>query len=255
MPRKAIPTLPKHEQKSLRSHLRRVGRWDEFVKIREALKDRDMPGAAAWIHASEQIGWIRHEGEIRNHLKGYACVECDSEATAPNDSPDSNSAGHGAASPCDAGLPPASIDRGPEKKPTFLAKSKLEMMPKEMAAEKPRQEITADVEWVTENLGVSGLKPEDAPSSRAWSWYIQALYDNNAYRMVMDHSKKLMPTGKQLERESKHGNLGTKRLAEFETYLDSEECARLLAADAVQQQGAEIAPTERVISQADLAIR
>jgi hypothetical protein len=249
MSRKPNWGLSKSEQKFLRAHLRETGKWDSFVALRESLKNRDMPGGAAWLSASAQFGWVHHEESGRGHPKGDPCEECDSVTGATTDHVDTNTA------PTPEDYTTTNGSSKPFKEPTFLAKSKLEMMPKEMAAEKPRQDITADVEWVTENLGVSGLKPEDAPSSRAWSWYIQALYDNNAYRMVMQHSTKLMPTGKQLEQEGKHGNLGTKRLAEFEAYLDSEESTRLLAADAVQQQGAQVAPTERVISQADLAIR
>ncbi len=273
------PYLSSVEKEFLKAHFPARGMWKQFVDRREALKERDISGAAAWLQAATSMGYIHHEDPRRGHFEGMACARCD----VLKKEKDSNGAGHGDAKPCVTTPDQASIDQGgfsgtdsngiqsgdiDEMAQVAAAGKKVEprskfawggtdllLMPKEMALSKPRQDITADIEWVVEHLGVADMMPEDAPTTRAWSLFTEARSGLEGFRMVMQHHQKMMPTGKQLDAEAAFGDLGEKKLAEFKAWLDSSKQTGLLTNDAVQQEGAEVVPSERVVSRRDLAPR
>lgn len=267
------------EKEYVRAYFQAHDLWKKFVDRREALKERDISGATAWLQAAVSMGYIHHENPRRGHFQGVECARCD----ALKKEKDSNGAGNGDANSCETTPDQASIEQGGfsgrdstgirsgsiDKMSQGAAAGKkveprskfawggtdLLLMPKAMALSKPRQDITADIEWVVEHLGVADMMPEDAPTTRAWSLFTEARSGLEGFRMVMQHHQKMMPTGKQLDAEAAFGDLGEKKLAEFKAWLDSSKQTGLLTHDAVQQEGAEVVPSERVVSRRDLAPR
>lgn len=277
------PYLSSVEKEFLKAHFQARGLWQKFVDLREALKERDISGAAAWLQTATSMGYIHHEDPRRGHFEGVACARCDVLKKEEESGQTSKVVTMGTANPCVTTPDQASIEQGgfsgtdpngirtgdiDEMAQVASAGKKVEprskfawggtdllLMPKEMALAKPRQDITADIEWVVEHLGVADMIPEDAPSTRAWSLFTEARSGLEGFRMVMQHHQKMMPTGKQLDAEAAFGDLGEKKLAEFKAWLDSSKQTGLLTNDAVQQEGAEVVPTERVVSRRDLAPR
>lgn len=240
------------EKRSVANSLKESRRWEKFVSLRESLKERGVSGASAWLAAARQLGWVHHENPRRGHWCGESCTVCVEHGEGEQRIED----------------PSVGITPGAEASPEELEKNAqrkqgsyvnfdrdMVLMPKEMANAKPRQDITADVEWVVENLAVEGVKPADSPTARAWSLYSECKVSQRMKEVIFQHHSKMMPTGKQLEAESAHGDLGAKKLAEFENFLDGEEHVGLLGADALQLQSAENTASERVVSEKDLATR
>lgn len=276
------PLLSTVEKEFWKAHCQAHGLWKKFVDRREALKERDISGAAAWLQAATSMGYIHHEDPRRGHLEGEECARCDvlkkearmekdprggnleMMAGVPPSDPNSDDAG-GFSGVDSKGIRSGDIDKMADlaavgKKVEPRSKfawggTDLLLMPKNMALAKPRQDITADIEWVVEHLGVADMMPEDAPTTRAWSLFTEARSGLEGFRMVMQHHQKMMPTGKQLDAEAAFGDLGEKKLAEFKAWLDSSKQTGLLTNDAVQQEGAEVVPRERVVSRRDLAPR
>jgi len=250
------------EKEYIRAYFQAHDLWKQFVDRREALKERDISGAAAWLQAAVSMGYIHHEDPRRGHFEGEDCDRCGvlkKEAETGNGDNKASIEGD------DSDPPPvgkletmAEVAAGKKVEPRSKfawGGTDLLLMPKEMALAKPRQDITADIEWVVEHLGVADMMPEDAPTTRAWSLFTEARSGLEGFRMVMQHHQKMMPTGKQLDAEAAFGDLGEKKLAEFKAWLDSSKQTGLLTHDAVQQEGAEVVPSERVLSRRDLAPR
>ena len=246
--RKSQPGLSQEEKEFWKAHCKENGLWKQFIARRESLKENDISGAAAWLQSAESLGYVHHEDPKRGHLTGVECPLCDSQDQV-------RTADSLEVTPTDD-IPPD--DDVPLEKAKTRSKighfgiADAMLMPKEMALAKPKQEITLDVGWVIEHLGVAGMKPQDAPTAKAWSMFVEAKQGAEGFRMVMQHHQKMMPTGKQLDAEKDHGNLGPQRMAEFKAWLDAPEQTSLLTRDVVLQESAEIVPTERVVSRKDL---
>ena len=246
------------EKLEWKNTVRQLGVWEQFTSLRESLKKKGVSGGSAWLQAARQMGWVHHESPKRfGHMRGEECEVCAQFGEGQGSSKDAQVS----VTPGDK-LPRGSLPKtaedvvaGHKSKKGSYSPRDMVMMPKDMAQEKPRQEISADIEWVVENLAIEGVNPKDAPTARAWSLYSTAKVSQKGFEMVMAHHSKMMPTGKQLEQESGFGDLGAKKLAEFEDFLDGEEHIGLLGADALQLQSTENTASERVVSQADLETR
>jgi len=219
--------------------------WQKFKDIRESLKDKGVSGSSAWLAAARQLGWVHHDRPKHGHMRGDACEFCEQFGEGDQDS---GSPGEEESSPA------VNVERGSIVSGSYVNRD-IVLMPKSMALEKPRQDVSADIEWVVENYAVAGVTPEDAPTARSWSLYSMAKVSQRGFEMVLQHHQRMMPTGKQLEAESGRGELGEKKLAEFESYLDSNEHVGILGADSLQLQGTENASSERVVSEKDVASR
>lgn len=247
--------------------------WKQFLELREALKAKGMSGGSAWLAAARQLGWVHHENPRSGHMRGDPCEVCaqfgegdqginQDKVKGAREAIEAGGSNYAAAvstSTSRFGEAARSLEAAAKEgkfpkigtKPSSYASHDIVLMPKEMAQSKPRQDISADIEWVVEQLAIEGVTPEDAPTARAWSLYSIAKVSQLGMQMVLQHHKSMMPTGKQLNAESNHGDLSGKRLAEFESYLDSDEHVGLLGSDALQLQGAEEPASERVVSKAD----
>ncbi len=249
MPHKPAEQFDFLEKKCWKKTARDRDLWMRFMELREALKGRGMSGGSAWLAAARQLGWVHHENPRSGHMRGDPCEVCaqfgegDQGPKAPPKIETAGAASLGTSVRLD--------EIAASVKPGSYARNDIVLMPKEMAESKPRQDISADIEWVVEQLAIEGVTPEDAPTARAWSLYSIAKVSQLGMQMVLQHHKSMMPTGKQLNAESNHGDLSGKKLAEFESYLDSNEHVGLLGSDALQLQGAEEPASERVVSKAD----
>lgn len=259
MPHKPAEQFERLEKQRWKQTARDRDLWKQFLELREALKARGMSGGSAWLAAARQLGWVHHENPRSGHMRGDSCEVCaqfgegDQGVQHPAEVLPANRFSEAAQSLETA----AKEGRFPKigTKPSSYTSSDIVMMPKEMAESKPRQDISADIEWVVEQLAIEGVTPEDAPTARAWSLYSIAKVSQKGMEMVLQHHKAMMPTGKQLNAESNHGDLAGKKLAEFESYLDGDEHVGLLGSDALQLQGAEEPASERVVSKADYQAR
>lgn len=260
MPRKPGEQFDIYERQAWKNTAHELGLWEQFVSLRESLKNKGVSGGSAWLQAARQLGWVHHEDPKRfGHMRGEECERCaqfgegdqgariqERRDALPAKEEPKTAEGVAAEHKSNAGSYPAI--------PPSSGRNMV-MMPKAMAEEKPRQDISADIEWVVENLAIEGVTPKDAPTARAWSLYSTAKVSQKGLEMILGHHSKMMPTGKQLEQESGFGDLGAKKLAEFESFLDGEEHVGLLGADALQLQSAENTSSERVVSETDLETR
>lgn len=282
MPRKAGEQFDIYERQAWKNTAHELGLWEQFVSLRESLKNKGVSGGSAWLQAARQLGWVHHEDPRAGHMRGEECERCaqfgEGDQGVRQDKifdeghlkAVRREVGNLKADPIDQGCL-AAIRGNPKTAEDVVAEHNAKagsypaippssgrnmvMMPKAMAEEKPRQDISADIEWVVENLAIEGVTPKDAPTARAWSLYSTAKVSQKGLEMILGHHSKMMPTGKQLEQESGFGDLGAKKLAEFESFLDGEEHVGLLGADALQLQSAENTSSERVVSETDLETR
>lgn len=277
MPHKPAEQFERLEKQRWKQTARDRDLWKQFLELREALKTKGMSGGSAWLAAARQLGWVHHENPRSGHMRGDSCEVCaqfgegdqgvdqgkakgaqEAIQAGKTDSTGAASTSTNRFSEVAQSLETAAKEgRFPKigTKPSSYTSSDIVMMPKEMAESKPRQDISADIEWVVEQLAIEGVTPEDAPTARAWSLYSIAKVSQLGMQMVLQHHKSMMPTGKQLNAESNHGDLAGKKLAEFESYLDGDEHVGLLGSDALQLQGAEEPASERVVSKADYQAR
>lgn len=249
MPHKPAEQFDFLEKKCWKKTARDRDLWMQFMELRESLKSKGMSGGSAWLAAARQLGWVHHENPRSGHMRGDPCEVC--AQFGEGDQGINQDKAKGAREAIQAGETDSAEAVSAPAKPSSYASHDIVLMPKEMANSKTRQDISADIEWVVEQLAIEGVTPEDAPTARAWSLYSIAKVSQLGMQMVLQHHKSMMPTGKQLNAESNHGNLSGKKLAEFESYLDSDEHVGLLGSDALQLQGAEEPASERVVSKAD----
>ncbi len=249
MPHKPAEQFEYTEKSLWKKTARERDLWKQFLELREALKTRGMSGGSAWLAAARQLGWVHHENPRTGHMRGDPCEVC--VQFGEGDQGVNQDKVASAQEAVQTGETNYTGVTSTPTKPSSYASHDIVLMPKEMAKSKPRQDISADIEWVVEQLAIEGVTPEDAPSARAWSLYSIAKVSQLGMQMVLQHHKSMMPTGKQLNAESNHADLADKKLAEFESYLDSDEHVGLLGSDALQLQGAEEPASERVVSKAD----
>lgn len=257
-----------HEKQLWKKTARDLEIWEQFKSLRESLKNKGVSGGSAWLQAARQLGWVHHEDpKPFGHMRGEECEVC--AQFGEGDQGAKTSAKVETVGPQSIGTHERMGDVKSAEDVVAEHKDKagsypaippssgrnMVMMPKEMAEEKPRQDISADIEWVVENLAIEGVTPKDAPTARAWSLYSTAKVSQKGLEMILAHHSKMMPTGKQLEQESGFGDLGAKKLVEFESFLDSQEHIGLLGADALQLQSTENTASERVVSETDLETR
>ena len=249
MPHKPAEQFEYTEKSAWKKASRERDLWKPFLELREALKAKGMSGGSAWLAAARQLGWVHHENPRSGHMRGDPCDVC--AQFGEGDQGAGQDKAKGAQEAIQAGKTDSPAAVSTSARASSCASHDIVLMPKEMANSKPRQDISADIEWVVEQLAIEGVTPEDAPTARAWSLYSIAKASQLGMQMVLQHHKSMMPTGKQLNAGSNHGDLSGKRLAEFESYLDGDEHVGLLGSDALQCQGAEEPASERVVSKAD----
>jgi hypothetical protein len=251
------PILSRKEKEAWKKIAQERDIFKEFVKHREALKDKNVSGPSAWLEAAQLMGWVHHEKDPHytsfGHMQDQAgdCPDCEDVPVKKVSLDDRLEPlpSEGIVTPQkDASLP---VERAPAR----VTKDGRVLMSREMAAEKPSQPITADVEWAVEHTAIDGILPQDAPTAKAWSLYSNAMASVKSMEGLMQHHQRMMPTGKQLDKESGFGDLAPRKLVEWEKYLESTEHIGILGADALLLSTTEIPSMERVVSQEGLKAR
>lgn len=133
-------------KQQLRFRLQSEGRWQEYLKEREALKKEGMNSTQA-----------------RNALaEKYAPLEESGGETSQ-----------------DGGKLPQSKD--PRVKFKNVLPNGMPIVDGDIWKGKPQTDIVQEFNWVHENLGVKGITESDAPSASAWRMYFSARYSISGF--------------------------------------------------------------------------
>lgn len=165
---------PEHEYRrrlakaDMRKELVAVGRWAEFVRLREEMKEKGIDPDVAWQGAYDSI--------------------MDSPVDAPE--PSAN--------------PPRVVKKVQSvSRPTRPTESNGQDVSSNIFADKTCS-TPRTVEWVAANIRVSDAAPADAPSSEAWSMLCWVKSSSQAEAQFWGQIyTKLLPTRQQLDQDNR----------------------------------------------------
>lgn len=236
-----------NEKKAFRDRAKLQGFWPGFVELKEELKAKGVTGIAAWHESTRHFGWIYHKNG-KGHFREDSCSECD-QALSEGSTKRVDQTQIAGNPPIGEKSPQAQEDEDRKNDlanrlagaKTYAGHERMVKMSKSLAETLPKQSVTEDVEWAIEQLAMADVTPNDAPTARAWGLYSVAAASQRGMELLMAHHQRLMPNQAQMKAEGGFGILGQRKLNEFESFLESEEHTRLLAEDALQLKGAQVA--------------
>ena len=188
-------------RKRLERYSHRTGEdaWGSFVRLRERHKTAGRSVNESWSEAAAAYPAEKYPGDV--------AVEISVTEAGPPEGRSSSSSGHGSADSHRLLAGPASSSS------SELGKINWDELLGGMDSESTlgsvfdgggRVDLRSQLEWVIENMSLTGLKPDDAPSAGAWGMLRQCR-DDSTFRksLYMTALSKLMPDKKTLESEQR----------------------------------------------------
>ncbi len=169
-------------KREFKERLQSEGRWDEFVIARQMYQDHH---GVSLSEAGSEIYPFFKPGSKSEDLEGQKWMDVKS-------------------------LPP---DRF-QKKKTELDAAERQLREAQAAEDDDefdgwsRADLPMDIIWVYQNMKVTGVKPEDAPSSGAWALLEWARKPANMRDFYKDFLSRMLPTRAEVDREWQHADDG-----------------------------------------------
>ena len=188
----------------IRSWAESIGRWTDFVKIRERLKADGLDAGECWLRAAQEMDpvmWGQVQSSVKpkraekkNDLPRGRSVESDGELRVELD----ESVGGKVEDKVPlSGNEPAGEPAGDRATKAVFGAKKVSTI--------------KVVEWVASNLQVEDVEPRDAPSSEAWGMLVWARRSPvNESQFWGTIYAKLLPSRSAIEAEQRYADDGSR---------------------------------------------